>query len=256
MNILIYGPSGTLGYGYGVAEGDRFPNLLSSLLAQHFPDEPIDLDVEAWGYFSKRRQRAIAADIERRKPDYLVLEATPVWVYLLSWTIWARRRLPSPFRRKVAKLDRLDSDIRQHLRPYPWLLNLYKRPVGLIGQHLGGAELPQYTVQGVVEVFSSLLKVAKRQEAMEIIVTDHAMVSAAHARAYPNAQAISEQLATALEAECRRQHIRFVDYGRVLRFVPPADLFMSDAIHFTVESKRREAEMLTNAIVHSERAFG
>jgi hypothetical protein len=254
MKILIYGPSGTLGTGYGVDESERFPALFASKLNQHFPDEQIDVNVQPWRFFSPSRQQAILAEVEEFKPDYLVMEATPLWVYLTSWAAWARRRLPSQFRRHIGSIDRLDTQFRSYLRPHGWLRHTYELPVALVARWLVGRE-PLYSASHVVDFFASLISVAKRHESMDLIVTNHRLLSAEHAKQFPDGPRLAEELASALKTECRKHHVRLVDYSDGLQSLPQSELFLSDAIHLSIDAKRREAEMLADTIHESERVF-
>src|SRR4051812_9145568 len=96
LKILVIGNSASLGK--GLPEGERFTDILTSLLEERFPDQSVETHVRGWGYLSQERLDVLNAEIEQRQPDYLLLEPSPIWVTFPMVEPAIRKKLPDRFR--------------------------------------------------------------------------------------------------------------------------------------------------------------
>jgi lysophospholipase L1-like esterase len=252
MKILVFGHSGTLGY--GAPQGERFPVMLKEILEARFPEDSIDVSALGWGYFTRQRSRELVAVLEQTAPDYLLMATTPVWVYFPSWAFAARRRLPARLQHLVGRIAQTDAKMRERLLRWPWLLRLYGWPLHLLAELLVGAQ-PLYTIQEVVDFLETLIVAGKRREAMQMMVLGAPTIARAVAERYPAATAQSNEFIAALAALCRRHHAEFVDIHPASEGLPWQDLYLPDNLHFLPIVKRKEAEVVARAIARYEEAY-
>jgi hypothetical protein len=263
LKVLIVGHSGTLGL--LLPEPARLHNQLTEMLRERFPDQVVEVRTEPWRRLTDTRLAELIAEVERRQPDYLILQPVPFWV---SFPLVDPSTLNGLLRRAYGLFDgtrkanfSFEQWILRH-GPAP-LIPVFDTVLRWVERCVFGAR-PLFTVPEAIAAMERLIGAAKRSESTDILLLSKTLEGRRNSmrersrrsryvrqRFTPREYAQEEdRFVSELLALSPRHHLTFIetgvanDHGRA-----------GDGFHAGPASARQKAIDICAAIVRREQAY-
>jgi hypothetical protein len=260
MKILLIGHSGTLGR--GIPERSQRPAaMLNDLLLRHFPDKPVEIDVEGWNFLTPDRIDELVDLIGEQQPDYLILQPSTAWVVMPVVEQAIRRRLPVAFHGLLHKWARANYRVEKKMlfSAWPQLFNFYHGLVSSLGYRIFGAE-PLYTIPQILTFLDRLLSAAKRREDMDVLVLGRTpwRHKPELERRNSNYHETLAELDSGMAAMCRRHAVTLVELqssANMQELSEDGGTLKYEGLHSTPEFKQRWVSKVANTIRDLEYAY-